>query len=371
MAQVHRPLSQGPDLSIQGITMALPTPIHYWLVRLRALNRPVLWGGGLGFLLLGLVGQQYFSHPEWLRSFVPNETDPSRSTDSLSDLSQAELADLAEIDNLGWLLNQLQPQTASALDETPNPRPEASTDALALPRPTPLAAADDASPFAAYLERTQFRVSPATAEGADAAAAVGQGSLNRPRLGQATAPESPFPNPLQQLLAPSQPAAAPSEEDMRAGTTDDPASPPAASTSRPGLSSTSGLTPPPWAVEGTTPGVNQPFIRTTPEMSPPPGTTGYRPPPSLAPSAPTNGGLGLSPPAAAPLNLSPGVASPGVSAQSGPNSVGNTLPPPIPSSAANASGRPEAAPFSVPRPPGSNIGGGYIYTFSDPNGPVD
>ncbi len=353
--------------------MAIPTPLHYWLVRLRALNRPVIWGSGLGLLLLGLVVQQYFSHPEWLRGFTPNEADPSRSTEDLSDLSQEELANLAEIDNLGLLLDQLQPRTASALSETPDPNTEAPNATLREPRPTPLAAsADGSSPFAAYLERTQFRVSSLTPAGSNAAATPEERGLGRPRFGQTAIPDDPVPSPLQQLLAPAQPATTP-ETTPRSSMANTNTLPPTGPTTSPNASPTTGLTPPPWAVEGATPGVNQPFIRTTPEMSPPPGTTGYRPPASLPPAPNTlpNANLGLPAPTAAPLNLSPGAASSSIPSPTTPSRVGNTLPPSGSSGYTDPYSVPEAAPFSAPRPPGSHIGGGYIHTFSNPNGPED
>ncbi len=351
--------------------MAVPTPLHYWLVRLRVFRRRRVWATALGFLILGLVGHQYLNHPEWLQGFTLDEADRARSAEAeLSELSQAELADLAEVDNLALLLNQLQPLTANTLAEVPNAAQQPENLAgLAQPSPTAVEAtpsADGASPFAAYLERTQFRVgSLATLDDPSATESPSPDRLSLAR----TAPLSP----LQRFLAPSASAASDAENPSSPEAED---SPSAASASEPRATTpttTTGLTPPPWVVEGNVPGVNQPFIRTTPEMSPPPGTTGYALPPSLGttsrqglPSVPATPGLPLAP----PLNLSPNPASSGSVTVPGPG--GNTLPPSSGlSTYTQPAGIPEPAPFSAPRPPGTYTGGGYINTFSDPSGPVD
>lgn len=360
--------------------MAVPTPLHYWLVRLQVLRRRRVWATGLGFLVLGWVGYQYFNHPEWLQGFVLDEEDRARpaAEADLSNLSQAELADLAEIDNLALLLNQLQPLTAQALaEETTTPQPAA---ALALPSPTvvaPLRSTDGSNPFAPYLERTQFRVGSLAATPDPAATEASRpsglrlppGELSSGELSSGETATNPATNPLQRLLRPNGDAAS---------APDDPASrSPEDTVANERLSPTAstGLTPPPWVVEGATPGINQPFIRTTPEMSPPPGTTGYAPPPSLVtpprqglPTVPATPGL----PPAPQLNLSPSPTAPAALAAPSPSGVGNTLPPSTVNTYTQpAAGVPEAAPFSVPRPPGSYTGGGYINTFSDPSGPVD
>jgi hypothetical protein len=352
--------------------MTVPTPLHYWLVRLQVFRRRRVWATALGFLVLGLVGHQYFNHPEWLQGFTLDEEDRARSTGAdLSELSQAELADLAEVDNLALLLNELQPLTANTLAEVPAESSRPATTA-ALARPSPIAAdpqrsPDGASPFAAYLERTQFRVgSPATL---DDPAAAESPNPDRLPLERSTAP-----SPLQQFLTSAESAESDPENSSSQNSEDTPSA--ASNRESRATPTTTGLTPPPWVVEGRIPGVNQPFIRTTSEMSPPPGTTGYALPPSLGnpssqglPSVPAPLGL----PSAPRLNLSPTPTSSGAVTVPGSSGAGNTLPP---SSGLNtytqpASVVPEPAPFSVPRPPGSYTGGGYINTFSDPSGPVD
>ncbi|PSR13998.1 hypothetical protein C8255_24710, partial [filamentous cyanobacterium CCP3] len=275
--------------------------MRYQLVRLQAishpLRRPVVWGT-LALLGLGaVVVPQYLSHPEWRSQYDAAVDSPAvEPGPDLSALTNEDLADLAEIDNLALLLNELQPTTSTVLEV-----PAADTDRLALPQATP--PEDAASPFAQYLERSRFRFSPAPSdaegEGESAIAIENRPSSLAPGQRQpsgATATEALPPSPLQQALSerltsrPAQSTAAESATETGARS----------STEAP----TSGLTPPPWMVEGSLPGVDQRFIRTTPQMSPPPGTTGYTQPPGLtpvAPTAPSRSPLATTSPA--PLNL--------------------------------------------------------------------
>ncbi|MGG6238138.1 hypothetical protein ACQ4N7_05815 [Nodosilinea sp. AN01ver1] len=340
--------------------MPLPPAVRYRLVRLKAisrpLRRPVVWGT-LAVLGLGaVVVPQYLSHPEWRSQYDSAVDSPAVNSGSdLNALTNEDLADLAEIDNLALLLDGLQPTTSTALE-----MPAADANRLALPQATP---ADAASPFAQYLERSRFRFSPAPS-GAEGAGEPGIAIENRPSTlapGQrqsfgATDTETLPPSPLQQALSERLTSRSPQF------TSAEPAAEPGAPSAP--EAPTSGLTPPPWMVEGSLPGVDQRFIRTTPQMSPPPGTTGYRPPPGLAPSpavpAPERGAI-----APAPLNLDFG--SP-VTAPAGNGQV-RSQPGPLDSNVSTPLPQPAPPPFSAPRPPGVYSGNGYINTFSDPTGP--
>ncbi len=374
--------------------MTLPSnPVTTWLVRLRALNRPWLWGAGLGLGLLAVVAHQYGTHPEWLSLFEPARDGPPRQdpTSSLANLSEAELAELAEIDNLNVLLNQLQPLTAdtlaplsSASEGSPGAAnlleslEQAQTSPENVPlQPTP---ATSQSPFAAYLERTRFQASQTfnqeiASPGSASTPSPGVGRGPEPGVRGIAATDQAIMSPLQQALtqsgtAPPRSTANPLEPSRVEGSSSDSlASEPGPSTAP----STPGLSPPPWLVEGTIPGVNQRFIRTTPEMSPPPGTTGYTVPANL-PVQPTADASRLSAPALpqpAPFDLNLGatpsrpVPTPGM----GVTVPGVTPSPGLPSPFEVPRSQPDISPFSVPRPPGSHTGGGYIYTFSNPNGP--
>lgn len=363
--------------------MVLPPRLRYGLVRLQALNRPVLWGVGVGAVVLALVVRQYGSHPEWFSPFEMASSSPAQpnpSTD-LAQLSAEELAGLAEIDNLTLLLNQMQPTTTSTLTPAESPSPIAP---LPLRQP-PLSNQPDAAanPFRAYLDQLQFQgggnrpASPGSSNGvgqpasrAATDAATGTSPASQPTSSRSTSvnggiatttpPTLPL-SPLQQALDQNGANRNASNRLEEGGEGQEPTLAP------------SGLTPPPWMIEGQIPGVNQRFIRTTPEMSPLPGTTGYTRPPTLPAVAESGAGQPGQVPAPAPLDLN---FRPG-SLTLGPNSVaspGVASPALVPSSGLGDRDRPalpEAAPFSVPRPPGTYTGGGYIYTFSDPNGPVD
>ncbi|HEY9889878.1 MAG TPA: hypothetical protein V6D02_15845, partial [Candidatus Obscuribacterales bacterium] len=125
----------------------------------------------------------------------------------------------------------------------------------------------------------------------------------------------------------------------------------------------------------TIPGVSFPVLPTLPQMSPPPGTTGYTPPASLNLLPPISGSTAPSGFPATGVPSAGGVATPtgatGVAPLTTPQvdvSNGYVTPyapvvPPTPAPTVNPS------PFGVPRPPGSNIGGGYINTFSNPSSP--
>ncbi|MBD1915623.1 MULTISPECIES: hypothetical protein [Cyanophyceae] len=332
--------------------MTLPPALRYRLVRLqslgRSLNRPTVWGG-LGLLgLLAVAVPQYSRHPEWRSQYNPTVDSAAVNPDTnLGNLSSDDLADLAEIDNLAVLLDQIQPTTATALEEAAR---SPNTDPLALPTATE-EQQPPTSPFANYLERSRFRFST-SASGSEADSPNATQSLGPSSADPAMrSGEGAQPSALQQALnqRSSASTAPPSEVTSAERTPVTEATP------------TDNLTPSPWMVEGSLPGVDQRFIRTTPQMSPPPGTTGYTLPPALAPSPSV-----VAPVAPATLNLDFGTPTAAPSA-------GVTAQPPtgIPSNTPSSPPQPEPAPFSAPRPPGVYTGNGYINTFSDPSGPVD
>lgn len=364
--------------------MVLPPRLRYGLVRLQALNRPVLWGVGVGAVVLAVVVQQYGTHPEWFSAFEMASSSPARpnpGTD-LAQLSAEELAGLAEIDNLTLLLNQMQPTTTSTLTPAESPSPIAPLPQASLPDQS------EANPFRAYLDQLQFQgggnrpasslstngVGQPESRAATEAATGARPSLlpQSPASGVTSAsttiaaletPTLPL-SPLQQALA---------QVAANRGSRNEANSPAADREEQDPALAPSGLTPPPWMIEGHIPGVNQRFIRTTPEMSPLPGTTGYTRPPTLPPVAEGGASQPGQVPTPAPLDLNFRPASPTLGPSSA-ASPGVASPALVPSSGLGDRDRPalpEAAPFSVPRPPGTYTGGGYIYTFSDPNGPVD
>jgi hypothetical protein len=337
--------------------MSLPPAVRYHLVRINAIARRLRYPRVVGALaalgLLAIAVPQYLRHPEWRGQYEPavDDTmgDPSPNLDTLS---SEDLADLAEIDNLALLLNQLQPVTSTTLEVDP-----ADTSQLTLPEATPESLTT--SPFAQYLERYRLRLGPtgtsSTANDEDSSVSPGQLQPLAAGSTPATPPFSPLQQALNQRLSASPDAATSS------GAPD----PGPANAPTPQESDPSEPTPAPWMVEGSLPGVNQRFIRTTPQMSPPPGTTGYTAPPNLAPPSTTPA---IPAPAALDLDLGNPAVAPAVGSEAGrsqlpsTSSTFNTTAPPT---------QPSPAPFSAPRPPGVYTGNGYINTFANPSGPGD
>ncbi|WP_017299764.1 hypothetical protein [Nodosilinea nodulosa] len=365
--------------------MSLPPALRYRLVRLqpigRQLRRPTVWGTLAALGLMAAVGPQYFNHPEWRSQYDPAVASPAVAPGTeLGTLSNDDLANLAEVDNLSLLLNQLPPNASSPSDiPAAKGISAAAADGLSLPKATPddtLGGTESTNPFAQYLERSRFRFNPAASREAierDSTMALGSGSLTTGPVFGSSSSETPLPfssapaggpqlSPLQQALnvgsgpragQPSGLGAAPDPRAGASGAGSDPAT------------ATSGITPQPWMVEGSLPGVDQRFIRTTPQMSPPPGTTGYAPPPSLSPTSGTVApAQGTTNPAALNLDFGAPVTAPAGSGQRQlqPNAI-------APSAPVVPSPQPVPAPFSAPRPPGVYTGNGYINTFANPSGP--
>ncbi|NJL47986.1 MAG: hypothetical protein HC929_11485 [Leptolyngbyaceae cyanobacterium SM2_5_2] len=273
-------------------------------------------------------------------------TRPESST-SLANLSDEELAALAEIDNLTLLLNQFQPMTANTLTSELGlgEQPESGNLLEMLGQAQPSANRVDSqptqtlpqSPFAAYLERTRFKVSDLanpepTIPGRNTASLTPSSLLSGPQTSPAPV-NQPALSPLQQALSQSTgglTGLATTTQDSSRENSPSPDSRASATTNSMTTTSTPGLAPPSWLVEGRLPGVNQRFIRTTSEMSPPPGTTGYTLPWALQPPNPgTLPAAALPPPA--PLNLNLGATSVTPAAAPGPGvtAPGATLPPPL------------------------------------------
>jgi hypothetical protein len=371
--------------------MVLPPGIRQSLAQIKPFNQPAAWGLGVGLLLLTIAGHQYVSHPEWEANDVM--VNSSSFGDNASTLPPEEQATASEIDHLSLLLNQLQPTTsgltapsAPSLDELS----AANQASLALPSSqhssSPLGAESATldTPFANYLARTEFRVRETPANiyrptGTQVRAPLG--GAQTPTVGDTAEASAdlirqPQLSPLAEALLQQnnlEPASfRENETSVRGGETTVADPPSTANPENPAPHPELVESIRPWLVNNSSPGIGQSFIRTTPQMSPPPGTTGYTLPPGLEPNRPTTMPLPRAPQTSSAgsfidLNLSP---------TAGPNtfSAGTTAPV-LPQPSTGRSGYvqpqplPEPAPFTVPRPPGSYTGGGYIYTFSDPNGP--
>lgn len=353
--------------------MTLPPKLHTSLLSLTAFKQPALWGLVGSIAVLAVAGRQYLSHPVGVGPLATHPQGATRGPGSLS-LTRAEQAAEAEADPLSLVLNPLQPATSDLVGEVASLETLSAKNLAELSLPSPAAAESllevgtDAvtSPFATYLERIQFPVrdapvnlyqqAPSSRHGFGSGLVAG--GWASPSWHEPTQPQpSPLERALQQSMANQ---AVGSGEEAAAGST--------TAVSEGATAADAATQPYPWRVEGHSTGISQRFMRTTPQMSPPPGTTGYTLPPglgaspasSLVPQVPPQGlpAAGLDPDLRS-IVPAPGTLVPSIPQ---PTSPGTEYVPP------QSLGAP--APFTAPRPPGSYTGGGYVHTFSDPSGPM-
>lgn len=366
------------------------------LNRLTFLSRPVPLASTLGVLLLSIFLWEYSRNPEWFGSFAQDNGASPEGTLDRSTLTPAEQAAVADIDNLSVLMNELGVESggvptlqsiAIGQDEDEN---AIASDLLSLSQPgTTSTANPSTSIFNQYLEQYQFgrqrptNLSPAASSNSftNSTAATGQsGSLS---------PTTVRVNPLtlvlqgQNALAPGM---QPSNQTVLEAALQSQNAPVATSAT----DATDNATGTETAIESslptgefgsqavTIPGVAFPVLPTLPQMSPPPGTTGYTAPASLdlMPPLPGSNSAGAGLPPVAPLStvgggtgLPAGTAVPNLNTPQVDVSNGYTPYTPVVPSATPITPGVNPSPFAVQRPPGSYIGGGYINTFSNPSGP--
>lgn len=375
--------------------MALSNWLRLAFNRLRYLTKPVPLASTLGLLLVGLFVWEYRQHPEWFGTYSEEETLPNTDLD-LSGLTPTEQAAVADIDNLSLLMNELGvdsggvPSIQALVKGDAAQQNTALQELLALNTPTDSGSAANASPFAQYLEQYRFggrAYDPAIATDSSDSLVSKNSGASDPVGGQA-ASQIEVLNPLAFALQNQSTAIADtgnqtsitaSEEEARSLETFS-----FDNTDESEANDPTPLSPGEFSDQLVTiPGVEFPVLSTLPQMSPPPGSTGYVPPASLelmpplvstgsTRSFPSSGTSFLTPATSTgTLNLSPQTGNvpdfgtPSVDVSNGYISpYAPVVPSAIPSSATTV-----PSPFSVQRPPGSHIGGGYIHTFSNPNGP--
>jgi len=314
--------------------------------------------------MVAIAGHQYLNHPEWLG---PYDASPPGGQTSRSASTP-----------LALLLNQLQPTTSSLTNDPQTLDQLAAQNQVDLTLPAPEGppdgltdgAATPGSPFASYLESTRFQVrqlpSYPIPEQRPLISPAETPVPGAETTGTGPSPASPLERALGQQSYPATPSPQVGEDDNATVSRDgEPPSPPA--------SAAADSSPPPGSVETQATGAGQTLIPSIPAMAPAPGNTGYTlprglqgtPSPVLPPPAPAAEFPGQ-------LDLNPvGSISPGTAGN--PGTTGNTapvLPPPGGGGYIAPQPLPSPSPFTVPRPPGSYTGGGFVYTFSDPNGPV-
>ena len=372
--------------------MENPSRLRAIFNRLRFLGRPLPLATTVGVLLVGIFAWDYLRHPEWFGAYENTETGPNEEID-LSGLTPEEQAAVSGIDNLTLLFRELGVESG-ALPEVqaqPDAAAEEQTNAflsetLALSQPNPASSALGESPFTRYLEQYQFSPNMPTAGQTGSRLGDRFSNINpfqqptRDERIRANQPYSPLSAALQNQAGLNSVAEAEEDTPLANQLRSQSATPSETGETAAETSGQPSLPAGEFSSQTVTiPGVDFPVLPTLPQMSPPPGTTGYTPPstlelmpplpgsnrattpafPGAAPLAPSSTGLPTAPAGTAPtlntpqVDVSNGYVTPFT--PTGPTAA------PIPTAA--------PAPFSVPRPPGANIGGGYINTFSNPNGP--
>ena len=284
--------------------MRLPPSVRYLPSRLQFALNPWLW---LGVLLTGIVGLyawEYRQNPgqlPWqLGTTGLGESGDSTSTDVLLEsLTPEEQAVAAELDNVELLLAQLD-SDITALTTGGESSAAASLNASAANTPTNESSVErlnryiqeydflapqtrgtgNSSQLIAPVQRPRESVLTfqSGAESSPSASALSE-AFTRRQLEQTAptaAPSATAPRPTVGQTAPAVPTTdatpgLPSGEALENRALSDGASPFSF-----GQPDASGIVP------GSLDGLNRSFIRTTPSMSPPPGTTGYVPPTSLS-----------------------------------------------------------------------------------------
>ena len=353
--------------------MALPSKLQSLLQQFKPAAQPLFICSSLFAVLCGIFLWQYTTNPEWFGAYEDGGSQANEDVD-LSGLTPEEQARLANIDNLTVLNNDLNAGNPEAASQLVTPDDLSLLQALLGSTPGEGNATDNI-PLERYLNDYRFSGGPPAGTGTTTAATstgnlynalFGAGTPSRGGLGSAllsggtATGESARPGSDGAAVSPLEAALRRNSSDAEADA--------AAAAEANGESPNANAAPS--GVPGRTgrantvtlPGVGT-FLPTTPDMSPPPGTTGYTPPTSFqftnpGPSLPSgpalNNGLG-----GGGINFNPSVnPSGGGNLPSGGNASGVTNPSPLPA---------PTSPYSVPRPPGSYIGGGYINTFSNPS----
>ncbi len=265
--------------------MATPAFLRYLPARLKPLGAPAVWAPLTIFTLISAFMWEYHHNPEWFNRPQADLSNPESS------LTPEEQAELAEIDTLDVLLRQSQLPTtglgsglnpALGADETDKAKkPDGSAAEGTAPSGDmggDMASRDN--PFAAYEDQYKFPGSASATKAPTLSASPLSGAAPSPSSsfnvgGSAPAGNSPTGNALSEALTrqqgnqsapkPAGQAAAPAGASAGAAV---------------GAQPTAGFAGAVPSLPTANSGISAPYIRTTPDMSPPVGTTGYQPPAS-------------------------------------------------------------------------------------------
>lgn len=360
--------------------------------RLRFFMRPVPLASTIGALLLGVFIWDYLRHPEWFGAFEGESVGPNEELD-LSGLTPEEQAAATDLDNLTLLLNELgvesgnSPQTQALPTGDLTEQNSFLNETLALSQPNAASPQPGASPFSGYLQQYEFGRNSLRSSGGTSSTGSQFGAVNFNYFGRTngdTMATSDQPiNPLAEALSNQAglAGAVQTQEDSPLANELRSQSDPSQDASQATADGTTQDTLPPGEFSSQTvtiPGVGFPVLPTLPQMSPPPGTTGYTAPATLDLMPPLPGSSSSSstfPGAASPLpsagvsGATAGTGLPSTSSSDVDVSNGFVTPyTPVVPTVTPAQGT-TTQPFTAPRPPGTYTGGGYINTFSNPSGP--
>jgi hypothetical protein len=278
--------------------MATPAFLRYLPARLKPLSAPAVWAPLTVFALISAFMWEYHNNPNWFNRPQADLTNPDSS------LTAEEQAQLSEIDTLDILLKQtnrpasaLGTNSEAAAGTAPGTALGTASGTNAANQPNGTQAGDAApnqetakreNPFTAYAE--QYRIpgsanstrvtTPAlSASGSQLSGSTPSSNINATfsgGLGSSPA-STPIGNALSEALTRQQQSrqstAAPTTGSATTSRSESASSQPAASAS-------SGVSNDLPNLPTSNSGISAPYIRTTPNMSPPVGTTGYQPPAS-------------------------------------------------------------------------------------------
>ena len=307
---------------------------RYLPARLKPLGAPAVWVPLTIFALLSIFIWEYYRNPDWF------ERDPITNANPQSDLTPDEQARLSEIDTVDLLLEGTRAPVSQSEENESGLNP-VGLDAEEADINRRLADRDD--PFGAYKAEYEFPgASRASSGNANSPAAQSSGSnsfagTTPGAFDFGRTPEAPLPTTSSALSDAIDRQQAIKAAESGGGSQSGEI--PASTGSLPGLDAPSsgeqGASP---SARSSSGGVSVPFIRTTPDMSPPVGTTGYRAP---ATSDLPTFNQGLPPTTRNPLNV------PAVPSSSG--QIGTVQPSPIARPVQPGQAAPNGTIYTAPR----------------------
>jgi hypothetical protein len=277
--------------------MATPAFLRYLPARLKPLRAPAVWAPLAVFTLISAFLWEYHHNPEWFNR------PPTSTLSRDSNLTPEEQAQLSEIDTIDVLLKESKLSSPSAATSAATTdAAKKATGATAEGADSSRNLADRDNPFAAYEEEYKFPTSasstnapaaPALSTTLSGSSATAPSSFNAGGGSATAAPTAPLGSALSDALTRQQASRTAPAQGSPASAAPASSLPTARSSGGSSGSSSeifSGDLPSLPAAGS----ISAPYIRTTPAMSPPVGTTGYQPPASsnlpvfnVAPQQPT------------------------------------------------------------------------------------